>query len=78
MPRYDKAEYQGDSRPYTQKHIDLVNENGKKFSDKFLERRTHHDIRKTKKDKKMDLDRALAFVCALICVVIVLWMLSSW
>ena len=46
MPRYDTPEYEGDSRPETQKHIDTVNENGKKFCDKFLERLTHHDASK--------------------------------
>lgn len=29
--RYEKPEYDGDSRPETQKHIDKVNEFGKQF-----------------------------------------------
>jgi hypothetical protein len=57
MPRYDKPEYQGDSRPDTQKHIDLVNENGKKFCDKFLERLTHHDASKLEEPERKYFDK---------------------
>ena len=57
MPRYDKPEYQGDSRPDTQKHIDLVNENGKKFCDKFLERLTHHDASKLEEPEHKYFDK---------------------
>ena len=56
MPRYYKPEYQGDSRPDTQKHIDLVNENGKKFCDKFLERLTHHDASKLEEPERKYFD----------------------
>lgn len=57
MPRYDKPEYEGDSRPETQKHIDLVNENGKKFCDKFLERLTHHDASKLEEPERKYFDK---------------------
>lgn len=57
MPRYYKPEYQGDSRPDTQKHIDLVNENGKKFCDKFLERLTHHDASKLEEPERKYFDK---------------------
>lgn len=57
MPRYDIPEYEGDSRPDTQKHIDLVNENGKKFCDKFLERLTHHDASKLEEPERKYFDR---------------------
>ena len=57
MPRYYKPEYQGDSRPDTQKHIDLVNENGKKFCDKFLERLTHHDASKLEEPEHKYFDK---------------------
>ena len=57
MPRYDIPEYEGDSRPDTQKHIDLVNENGKKFCDKFLERLIHHDASKLKEPERKYFDR---------------------
>ena len=57
MPRYDKPEYEGDSRPDTQKHIDLVNENGKKFCDKFLERLTHHDASKLEEPEHKYFDK---------------------
>lgn len=57
MPRYDKSEYEGDSRPETQKHIDLVNENGKKFCDKFLERLTHHDASKLEEPERKYFDK---------------------
>jgi len=43
---YDKPEYPGDSRPDTQKHIDLVNEYGKNFTDKLLTRLVSHDASK--------------------------------
>jgi hypothetical protein len=46
MPRYEKPEYEGDSRPETQKHIDTVNENGRKFCDKLMERLGRHDASK--------------------------------
>ena len=57
MPRYDIPEYEGDSRPDTQKHIDLVNENGKKFCDKFLERLIHHDASKLEEPERKYFDR---------------------
>ena len=57
MPRYYKPEDQGDSRPDTQKHIDLVNENGKKFCDKFLERLTHHDASKLEEPERKYFDK---------------------
>lgn len=57
MPRYYKPEYQGDSHPDTQKHIDLVNENGKKFCDKFLERLTHHDASKLEEPERKYFDK---------------------
>ena len=57
MLRYDKPEYEGDSRPEIQKHIDLVNENGKKFCDKFLERLTHHDASKLEKPEHKYFDK---------------------
>lgn len=57
MSRYDKPEYEGDSRPETQKHIDLVNENGKKFCDKFLERLTHHDASKLEEPEHKYFDK---------------------
>ena len=57
MPRFDHPEYEGDSRPDTQKHIDLVNENGKKFCDKFLERLTHHDASKLEEPERKYFDR---------------------
>jgi hypothetical protein len=57
MPRYYKPEYQGDSRPDTQKHIDLVNENGKKFCDKFLERLIHHDASKLEEPERKYFDK---------------------
>lgn len=46
MTRYDTPEYPGDSRPETQKHIDKVNEFGKKFADTLLERLSGHDASK--------------------------------
>ena len=58
MPRYyDTPEYEGDSRPDTQKHIDLVNENGRKFCDKFLERLTHHDASKLEEPERKYFDK---------------------
>lgn len=58
MPRhYNKPEYDGDSRPETQKHIDLVNENGKKFCDKFLERLVHHDASKLEAPERKYFDK---------------------
>ena len=57
MPRYDKPEYEGDSRPDTQKHIDLVNENGKKFCEKFLERLARHDASKLEEPERKYFDR---------------------
>ena len=57
MPRFDHPEYEGDSRPDTQKHIDLVNENGKKFCDKFLERLIHHDASKLEEPERKYFDR---------------------
>ena len=57
MPRYDKPEYEGDSRPETQKHIDLVNENGKKFCDKFLERLKKHDASKLEEPERKYFDK---------------------
>ena len=57
MPRYDIPEDEGDSRPDTQKHIDLVNENGKKFCDKFLERLIHHDASKLEEPERKYFDR---------------------
>lgn len=57
MHRYDTPEYEGDSRPDTQKHIDLVNENGKKFCEKFLERLTHHDASKLEEPERKYFDR---------------------
>lgn len=57
MLRYDTPEYEGDSRPDTQKHIDLVNENGKTFCDKFLERLIHHDASKLEEPERKYFDR---------------------
>ena len=44
--RYEKPEYEGDSRPETQKHIDKVNEFGKQFADKLKSRLILHDASK--------------------------------
>lgn len=44
--RYEKPEYEGDSRPETQKHIDKVNEFGKQFADKLKSRLVLHDASK--------------------------------
>ena len=43
---YDTPEYEGDSRPETQKHIDKVNEFGKKFAEKLTSRLVTHDASK--------------------------------
>jgi len=57
MPRFDKPEYEGDSRPDTQKHIDLVNANGRKFCDKFLERLARHDASKLEEPERKYFDK---------------------
>lgn len=43
---FNTPEYPGDSRPETQKHIDLVNEYGKNFAEKLLTRLVSHDASK--------------------------------
>jgi hypothetical protein len=57
MPRFNQPEYEGDSRPDTQKHIDLVNENGRKFCDKFLKRLTRHDASKLEEPERKYFDK---------------------
>lgn len=57
MARFEIPEYEGDSRPDTQKHIDLVNQNGKMFCDKFLERLTHHDASKLEEPEHKYFDK---------------------
>ena len=42
--RYDRPEYDGDSRPETQKHIDQVNEFGKGFNRKLKMQSVLHDM----------------------------------
>jgi len=54
---YDTPEYEGDSRPDTQKHIDLVNANGRNFCDKFLDRLTHHDASKLEEPERKYFDK---------------------
>ena len=44
--RYEKPEYEGDSRPETQKHIDMVNEFGQQFTKKLTSRLLLHDASK--------------------------------
>ena len=46
MPRYDTPEYDGDSRPETQKHIDMVNRFGQEFTSRLKSRLLLHDASK--------------------------------
>lgn len=54
---YDTPEYPGDSRPETQKHIDTVNEFGRRFSERLLSRLVSHDASKLVEPERKYFDK---------------------